>query len=106
VGPKVEHHALFPKRVNFSVARVLARDRIEARTWERGVGETLACGTGVSAVMVSARLHGLVGDGATITQPGGPLALEWDGAGKVFLSGPAVEVYEGEWADENLGPRT
>jgi diaminopimelate epimerase len=99
LGPKVEHHPLFPRRVNFGVARVLARDRIEARVWERGVGETLACGTGVSAVFVSARLAGLVDNSATLLQPGGDLVVEWDGAGEVYLSGPAVEVFEGEWPD-------
>jgi diaminopimelate epimerase len=99
LGPKVERHELFPGRVNFGVARVLARDRIEARVWERGVGETLACGTGVSAVLVAARLKGLVDAEVTVLQPGGPLLLEWDGEGEVFLSGPAAEVYEGEWPD-------
>jgi diaminopimelate epimerase len=89
IGPKVEHHALFPRRVNFGVARVLARDRIEARVWERGCGETLACGTGVSAIFVAAQLAGLVDQSAVITQPGGNLAVEWDGNGEVFL--------EGEW---------
>jgi diaminopimelate epimerase len=97
LGPKVEHHPLFPRRVNFGVARVLARDRIEARVWERGCGETLACGTGVSAVFVAARLAGLAGDGAVVTQPGGDLVVQWDGEGEVYLSGPAVEVFEGEW---------
>jgi diaminopimelate epimerase len=99
LGPKVEHHALFPRRVNFGVARVLARDRIEARVWERGCGETLACGTGVSAVFVAAHLAGLVDQRATITQPGGDLEVQWDGKGEVFLSGPAVEVFEGNWPD-------
>ena len=99
LGPKVEHHPLFPRRVNFGVARVLARDRIEARVWERGVGETLACGTGVSAVFVSARLAGVVDNKATLLQPGGDLVVEWDGGGEVYLSGPAVEVFEGEWPE-------
>ena len=99
LGPKVEHHPLFPRRVNFGVARVLARDRIEARVWERGCGETLACGTGVSAVFVAARLAGLVGDSANVLQPGGDLAVEWDGEGEVYLSGPAVDVFEGEWPE-------
>ncbi len=99
LGPIVEHHPLFPRRVNFGVARVLLRDRMEARVWERGAGETLACGTGVSAAMVAARLKGLVDDRVTIVQPGGALQLEWDGAGEVFLTGPAVEVYDGEWPD-------
>jgi diaminopimelate epimerase len=99
LGPKVEHHPLFPRRVNFGVARVLGRDRIEARVWERGAGETLACGTGVSAAMVAARLKGLVDERVTVQQPGGPLLLEWDSQGEVYLTGPAVEVYEGEWPD-------
>ena len=99
VGPQVENHTLFPKRINFSVAHVSARDQIEARTWERGVGPTLACGSGSSAVMVAARLAGLVDDEVAITVPGGILELAWDGEGDVSLSGPAVEVYEGEWPE-------
>lgn len=99
LGPLVEHHELFPRRVNFGVAHVLSPDRIEARVWERGCGETLACGTGVSAVFVAAHLAGLVGDSAVITQPGGDLAVQWDGEGEVFLSGPVVDVFEGEWPE-------
>ena len=99
VGPAVEQHQLFPERVNFSVARVLARDRIEARTWERGVGETLACGTGASATMVAARLHGAVDNAVVVEQPGGTLVLEWDGEGEVSLTGPAEQIFEGEWPD-------
>lgn len=99
LGPNVEHHPLFPKRVNFGVARVLARDRMEVRVWERGVGETFACGTGVSAAVVAARLHGFVDGAVEVHQPGGLLAVEWDGEGEVYLSGPAVEVFEGEWPE-------
>ena len=99
LGPKVEHHPLFPRRVNFGVARVLGRDRMDVRVWERGAGETLACGTGVSAAVVAARLKKLVNGRVTVSQPGGPLLVEWDGAGEVYLTGPAIEVYEGEWPD-------
>ncbi len=99
IGPQVELHPLFPARVNFEVARVLGRDRIEARTWERGVGETLACGTGCCAIVVAARLKGLVDDRVELRERGGTLLLEWDGEGEVYLSGPAVQVYEGEWPD-------
>ena len=99
IGPQVETHTLFPKRINFSVAHVTARHQIEARTWERGVGPTLACGSGSSAVMVAARLAGLVDDEVAIAVPGGVLDLAWDGEGDVSLSGPAVEVFEGEWPD-------
>ena len=99
VGPKVEHHTLFPARVNFEVAQVLDRGHIESRTWERGVGETNACGTGACAIMVSARLHGLVDDVVEVKEPGGVLTLRWNGSGSVFLSGPAAFVYSGEWPE-------
>jgi diaminopimelate epimerase len=99
VGPKVERHPSFPERVNFGVARVLSRDRMEARVWERGVGETLACGTGSSAAMVAAHLKGLAGQRVDIIQPGGSLAVEWDGRGEVHLTGPAEFVFEGEWPE-------
>ena len=99
VGPKVEHHPLFPERINFAVARVLARDRIEVRVWERGVGLTLACGSGASAVLVAARLQDLADERAQVRLPGGTLTLEWDGEGEVYLTGPAEEVFEGEWPE-------
>lgn len=99
VGPRIEHHALFPARVNFEVARVLDRTHIESRTWERGVGETQACGTGACAIMVAARLRGLVGDEVEVREPGGGLTLRWPGRGSVFLTGPAAFVYRGEWPD-------
>jgi diaminopimelate epimerase len=99
VGPKVEHNALFPARVNFEVAQVIDRSHIVSRTWERGVGETQACGTGAAAIMVSARLHGLVDDVVEVKEPGGVLTLRWDGAGHVFLTGPAAFVYSGEWPE-------
>ena len=99
VGPQVERHSLFPNRTNFAVARVLARDLIEARVWERGAGATLACGSGATAVMVAARLHDLVDESVEMRLPGGTLALEWDGESDVYLTGPAVEVFEGEWPE-------
>ena len=99
VGPKVESHPVFPARVNFGVARVHGRERMELRVWERGVGETLACGTGSSAAMVAARLKGLVGDRVDIKQPGGRLTVEWDGRGEVYLTGAAGFVFEGEWPE-------
>src|SRR3972149_2426350 len=89
LGPKVERHPAFPARVNFGVARMLGRQRMELRVWERGVGETLACGSGSCAAMVAARLKGLAGDRVDITQPGGDLTVEWDGRGDVYLSGDA-----------------
>jgi len=100
IGPKVEHHPLFPQRVNFEVVRVLGRERMEARVWERGAGITLACGSGACAAVVAAQLHGLVGKRVDITLPGGGLTVEWDGAGECYLTGPAELVFEGEWTKD------
>jgi diaminopimelate epimerase len=99
IGPRVEHHPLFPARVNFEVAQVIDRGHIQSRTWERGVGETQACGTGASAIMVMARLHALVDDVVEVNEPGGVLTLRWNGEGSVVLSGPAAFVYSGDWPD-------
>jgi diaminopimelate epimerase len=99
LGPVVEGGKLFPHRVNFEVARVLDRTRIEVRVWERGVGETLACGSGACAVAVAAQLLGYIGITVSIILPGGTLEVEWDGAGEVLLSGPAEIVFSGEWPD-------
>jgi diaminopimelate epimerase len=99
LGPRVERHAAFPARVNFGVAFVESKGRMDVRVWERGVGETLACGSGSCAAMVAARLKGLVGERVDITQPGGELTVEWDGRGEVFLSGGAEFVYEGDWPE-------
>ena len=100
IGPAVERHAAFPERVNFGVAQVRSPERMALRVWERGVGETLACGSGSCAAMVAARLHGRVGDRVDIEQPGGALTVEWDGHGDVYLSGPAEFVFEGEWPED------
>lgn len=97
IGPKVEHLAIFPNRVNFEVARVINRQQIEARVWERGVGETLACGTGACAVAVAAQLYGYIDNEVDIKLPGGILQVEWDRVGEVFLSGPAEMVFTGDW---------
>jgi len=99
VGPKVEHLAIFPRRANFEVARVLNRREIEVRTWERGVGETLACGSGACAVAAAAQLRGYVDNKVNIKLLGGALQLEWDGAGEVLMTGPAATVFHGEWLD-------
>ena len=101
LGPKVERLAIFPNRVNFEVARVVSRQQIEARVWERGVGETLACGTGACAVAVAAQRHGYIDNEVDIKLSGGIVGVEWDGVGEVLLSGPAEVVFRGEWLDEN-----
>lgn len=100
VGPKVERHTMFPQRANFEVARVLSRGKVEARVWERGVGETLACGSGASAIAVAAQLLGYVDRQVDIILAGGTLTVSWDGVGEVLLAGPVEEVFTGEWREE------
>lgn len=97
VGPTVERHPLFPQRVNFGVARVLDPGHMELRVWERGAGPTLACGSGATAAVVAARLHGRAGDRVEVSLPGGTLTIEWDGKGEAYLSGPAEWAFEGSW---------
>jgi diaminopimelate epimerase len=99
IGPEVEHLVIFPRRTNFEVARVINEKEIEVRTWERGAGETLACGSGACAVAVAAQLRGYTGRSVNIKLLGGTLRLEWDGAGEVFMTGPAETVFHGEWPD-------
>jgi diaminopimelate epimerase len=100
MGPKVERHPMFPQRTNFEVARVLSRGKIEARVWERGVGETLACGSGACAIAVAAQLLDYVNRQVDIILEGGTLTVSWDGVGEVLLSGPVEEVFTGEWLEE------
>jgi len=97
LGPEVEQHKMFLNRVNFEVARVMSRRQIEARVWERGVGETLACGSGACAVAVAAQLLGYIDNKVDIKLPGGILEVEWDKLGEVLLGGPAEIVFTGEW---------
>ncbi|MBN2238755.1 MAG: diaminopimelate epimerase [Dehalococcoidales bacterium] len=99
-GPEIATHGLFPDGVNFEVARVIDWDTIETRVWERGVGETLACGSGACAVTVVAYLRGYINNTVDIVLPGGVLNVEWDGMGEVLLSGPAESVFTGEWTDQ------
>ena len=97
IGPGVEQHAMFPERVNFEIANVLSRTKIEGRVWERGVGETLSCGSGACAMAVIARVKGYIDDEVDIMLPGGNLTVNWDGVGEVYLSGSVEEVFIGEW---------
>ncbi len=97
IGPKVESHPMFPEKTNFEVARVLSRRTIEARVWERGVGETLACGSGASAIAATAQLWDYVNNQVDIILRGGTLTVWWDRVGEVLLTGPVEEVFNGEW---------
>jgi len=99
LGPRIENHPIFPNRVNFEVANILGRKKVRARVWERGLGETLSCGTGACAVAVAAHLHDYVDSHIDIILPGGTLVVDWDGIGEVMLSGPAELVFWGEWPE-------
>ena len=97
VGPKFENHERFPRRVNTEFVRVLDRNTVEMRVWERGSGETLACGTGACAVAVACILNGVTEDKVTVKLLGGDLQIEWDkAANKVYMTGPAEVSFEGE----------
>jgi diaminopimelate epimerase len=100
VGPLVEHHPLFPQRINFEIVRVVDRRHLQARVWERGAGETLSCGSGACAIAVAARLHDMADSPVEIALPGGTLNLRWEPGGEVELSGPAAIVFEGDWKEE------
>lgn len=98
VGPLFENHEAFPRRVNAHFVEVLGPNEVRMRTWERGSGITLACGTGACAVCVAGVLTGRTGNNVLAHLPGGDLELEWAGAGhSVFMTGPATEVFTGEW---------
>ncbi len=99
LGPIIEKHELFPNRVNFEVANVISRKQIDIRVWERGVGETLACGSGACAVAVVAQLLGYIDNPVAIKLPGGTLDVDWNRVGEVLLNGPTETVFTGEWPD-------
>lgn len=97
IGPQFEHHACFPNRVNTEFARVLDRHTVQMRVWERGSGETLACGTGACAVTVASILNGFTEHAVTVKLLGGDLKIEWDRESDVvYMTGPAESVFEGE----------
>ncbi len=98
LGPLVEQNAHFPNRVNAEFVEVLSRSAVRQRTWERGSGETFACGTGACAVCVAGVLTGRTDRNVTVHLLGGDLQLEWNEQDNhVFMTGPAVEVFSGEW---------
>jgi len=94
-GPLIERHRAFPKRVNAEFVQVLGRGEVRMRVWERGSGETLACGTGASAVAVASVLNGKTDRTVLVHVLGGDLEIEWADDGSVYLTGPAEEVFEG-----------
>lgn len=96
IGPLIENHPLFPRRVNVEFVSVRGKDHLYQRTWERGAGETLACGTGACAVTVASILNGKTGRSVQIDLRGGTLNIEWKENGSVMMTGPAKEVFSGE----------
>ena len=107
IGPLIETHPDFPRKTNVEIVNVLARDHLKMRVWERGVGITLACGSGACAVLVAARLRGLSDAAATVSLPGGDLEIAWDGlddlSASVYMTGPASFSYEGQLDAHLLG---
>lgn len=99
LGPAIEAHPRFPQRVNAGFMQVKSRNEINLRVYERGAGETLACGSGACAAVVSGQLQGLLDQRVTVNLPGGSLIIEWQGEGHpVMMTGPATTVFEGQIA--------
>lgn len=98
-GPALETHPLFPQKANIEFVKVISRHELQMRVWERGSGQTLACGTGACATLVASVLNNYAEPSATVHLMGGSLQIEWDRgvSNHVFMTGPAVEVFEGEW---------
>ncbi len=96
-GPLLETHAVFPRRANIEFVQIVGRGEVIQRTWERGAGETWACGTGASAVGVAGVLTGRTDRDVTVHLRGGDLRIRWAPEGHVFKTGPAVVVFDGEW---------
>ena len=98
IGPYFENHERFPKRINTEFVKVLDKKTVQMRAWERGTGETLACGTGCCATVVACILNGLTDEKVTVKLLGGEIEIEWDReANLVYMTGPAVTVFEGEY---------
>jgi len=98
VGPLIEHHKAFPRRMNAHFVQIISPSEVKMRTWERGSGITLACGTGACAVCVAGVLTGKTARQILAHLPGGDLQLEWRGSdNNVYMTGPATEVFSGEW---------
>ena len=100
-GPWLEKHELFPERINVEFARVNDRNHIDMRVWERGSGETLACGTGATATLCAAASMGLTENSADVCLPGGTLHIRWDReSDHLYMTGPATIAFTGEWTDK------
>lgn len=103
LGPEIEHDAAFPNRINVNVATVENRELIRLRVWERGVGETLACGTGACATAIGAMRRGLTERSVTVRLRGGDLRIEWTGDDHIRMTGPAAEAFRGSFESADYG---
>ena len=97
IGSAIECHAAFPENANVGFLEIAGRDQLRLRVWERGVGETLACGSGACAAVAVAHRWGRIEASVTVTLPGGRLALSWPGSGPVWMTGPTTTVFQGVW---------
>ena len=97
LGPKIENHPRFSNRVNAGFMQIVSKDAIKLRVYERGVGETLACGTGACAAVVAGQVQGWLDDKVTVSLPGGKLVIRWQGGDNpLYMTGPAAHVFEGK----------
>ncbi len=96
IGPRLEHHPIFPERANIGFAQILAPNRIRLRVWERGAGVTLACGSGACAALINAHRRGLAGRSATLILEGGELTIDWLPDNHVLMTGPVATAFTGE----------
>lgn len=103
VGPIIENAPMFPERINVHFAHVDSRTHVTMKTWERGSGATRACGTGACAVAVAGSVTGRTQRRISVTLPGGDLQIEWADDDTVYMTGPAVEVFSGEWSEARTG---
>jgi diaminopimelate epimerase len=103
LGPEIEHDPLFPERINVNVATVESRELIRLRVWERGVGETRACGTGACATAIGAMRRGLTERTVTVRLTGGDLTIEWTAENRTLMTGPAAESFRGSFESADFG---
>ncbi len=97
MGPKLEHHEMFPERANIGVAEIISKSAIKLRVWERGTGETEACGTGACAAAFAAYSRGLTNNDVVVSLPGGDLRIQIGDDNNVIMTGGAMEVFRGIW---------
>ena len=94
-GPEIENNPIFPNRTNVEFVQIIDKNNVKMRVWERGVGETCACGTGACAAAVASGLNGYTDENVTVKLPGGVLKIEWGKDNHIYMQGPANTIFEG-----------